>query len=99
MDDELIFNYVKNFNGDIELWNSEKNQIEFEKILEQVCEQYYKKDIIETSCTETQTDVLSTSCTETQTDVLSTSCTETQTEGGVSKFIKIGYNKALNFKT
>ena len=87
MDDELIFNYVKNFNGDIELWNSEKNQIEFEKILEQVCEQYYKKDIIETSCTETQT------------DVLSTSCTETQTEGGVSKFIKIGYNKALNFKT
>jgi hypothetical protein len=99
MDDELIFNYIKNFDGDIELWNSEENQIEFEKILDQVCEQYYKKDIIETSCTETQTDVLSTSCIETQTDTLSTSCTETQTEANINKFIKVGYNKALNFKT
>ena len=87
MDDELIFNYVKNFNGDIELWNSKENQLEFERILDKVCEQYYKKDIIETSCTETQTDVISTSCTETQTD------------GCINKFIKVGYNKALNFKT
>ena len=87
MDDELIFNYIKNFDGDIELWNSEENQIEFEKILDQVCEQYYKKEIITTSCIETQT------------NILSTSCTETQTEGNINKFIKVGYNKALNFKT
>ena len=86
MDDELIFNYIKNFGGSIELWNSEENQIEFEKILDQVCDQYYKKEIITTSCTETQT------------DTLSTSCTETQTEGNINKFIKVGYNKALNFK-
>jgi hypothetical protein len=87
MDDELIFNYIKNFEGDIELWNSEENQIEFEKILDQVCDQYYKKEIITTSCIETQT------------DTLSTSCTETQTEANINKFIKVGYNKALNFKT
>ena len=86
MDDELIFNYIKNFDGDIELWNSEENQIEFEKILDKVCEQYYKKEIIITSCIETQT------------NTLSTSCTETQTEGNINKFIKVGYNKALNFK-
>ena len=86
MDDELIFNYIKNFDGDIELWNSEENQIEFEKILDKVCEQYYKKEIITTSCIETQT------------NILSTSCTETQTEGNINKFIKVGYNKALNFK-
>jgi len=86
MDDELIFNYIKNFEGDIELWNSEENQIEFEKILDKVCEQYYKKEIITTSCIETQT------------NTLSTSCTETQTEGNINKFIKVGYNKALNFK-
>ena len=87
MDDELIFNYIKNFEGDIELWNSEENQIEFEKILDKVCDQYYKKEIITTSCIETQT------------NILSTSCTETQTEGNINKFIKVGYNKALNFKT
>ena len=86
MDDELIFNYIKNFDGDIELWNSEENQIEFEKILDKVCEQYYKKEIITTSCIETQT------------NILLTSCTETQTEGNINKFIKVGYNKALNFK-
>ena len=86
MDDELIFNYIKNFDGDIELWNSEENQIEFEKILDKVCDQYYKKEIITTSCIETQT------------NILSTSCTETQTEGNINKFIKVGYNKALNFK-
>jgi hypothetical protein len=88
MDDELIFNYIKNFEGDIEIWNSEENQIEFEKILDKVCEQYYKKEIITTSTIETQTDVLTTSSTETQTD-----------SGCISKFIKVGYNKALNFKT
>jgi len=87
MDDELIFNYVKNFNGDIELWNSKENQLEFEKILDKVCEQYYKKEIILTSYTETQTD-----------SPPSTSSIGTQTEAISDKIIKVGYNKALNFK-
>ena len=87
MDDELIFNYVKNFNGDIELWNSKENQLEFERILDKVCEQYYKKEIISTSCTETQTN-----------SSPSISSIGTQTENISDKIIKVGYNKALNFK-
>jgi hypothetical protein len=97
-DDEEIFNYVKNFSGDIESWNSEENQKEFENLLDKVCNKYHKVSVpTTTSHIETQTEVVQTHI-DTQTEVVPTTTSHTQTELNFSTIIKVGYNKALNFK-
>lgn len=85
-DDNEVFEFVKNFTGDIESWNSEENQKEFENLLDKVCNKYHKVFVPTTTLHK-----------ETQTEVTKSSM-QTQTESTLSTIIKVGYNKALNFK-